>query len=207
MSKLERNSSIDAIKGVAIVLVMIGHVFVHNQMEDAYLYDFIKAVQMPLFMIISGYLCGIGRKISDLRTFAKVISKRAIAYLVPFFSWLTILHWNNLLDAYKRIFFELDFGLWFLAVLFILTFMVYTAQLAAGKFREKYAVLYELVFWAVYGAMCVILVVQILLGNTFLSPYLTIIYVPFYMLGYVAGNYGKKFFCWNICLFTTTGQY
>lgn len=197
MSKLERNSSIDAIKGVAIVLVMIGHVFVHNQMEDAYIYDFIKAVQMPLFMIISGYLCGIGRKISDLRTFGKVLSKRAIAYLVPFFSWLTILHWNNLLEAYKRIFFELDFGLWFLAVLFILTFMVYTAQLAAGKLREKNPLLSELVFWVVYGAMCVVLVVQILFGNTFLSPYLTIIYVPFYMLGYVAGNYGKKFFCWN----------
>ena len=44
---------------------------------------------------------------------------------------------------------------------------------------------------------CLILVIQILKGNTFLSPYLTIIYVPFYMLGYVIGNYGKKFLCWE----------
>ena len=57
----QRNSSIDAVKGIAIVLVMIGHVFVHNHMEDAYVYDFIKAVQMPLIMIISGFLCGQGR--------------------------------------------------------------------------------------------------------------------------------------------------
>ena len=57
----QRNNSIDAVKGIAIVLVMIGHVFVHNHMEDAYVYDFIKAVQMPLFMIISGYLCGQGK--------------------------------------------------------------------------------------------------------------------------------------------------
>ena len=197
MSKTIRNSSIDAIKGVAIVLVMIGHVFVHNHMEDPYIYDFIKAVQMPLFMIISGYLCGQGRKISDLKTYGKVLGKRAIAYLMPFFSWLTLMHWNNLAEAYKRIFFELDFGLWFLAVLFILTFMVSTAQLAAGKFREKNIVLSETIFWAVYGAMCLVLVVQILSGNTFLSPYLTIIYVPFYMLGYVSGNYGKNYFCWE----------
>lgn len=197
MSKTIRNSSIDAIKGLAIVLVMIGHVFVHNHMEDPYIYDFIKAVQMPLFMIISGYLCGQGRKISDLKTYGKVLGKRAAAYLVPFFSWLTLMHWRNLAEAYRRIFFELDFGLWFLAVLFILTFMVSTAQLAAGKLREKKQVLSEMIFWMVYGAMCLVLVAQIVLGNTFLSPYLTIIYVPFYMLGYVAGNYGKKFFCWG----------
>ena len=54
-----------------------------------------------------------------------------------------------------------------------------------------------MLFWIVYGMFCMILVFQILTGNTFLSPYLTIIYVPFYMLGYVIENYGKKFLCWD----------
>ena len=193
----ERNTSIDAIKGIAIVLVMIGHVFVHNQMEDPYIYDFIKAVQMPLFMIVSGYLCGQGRKISDVRTYGKVLGKRAASYLVPFFAWLTVMHLDDLAGAYKTIFVSLDFGLWFLAILFILTVMVYTAQVAAGKLREKNFLMSELVFWCVYGVMCLVLVVQIVFGNNFLSPYLTIIYVPFYMFGYVAGNYGKQFFCWG----------
>ena len=193
----QRNSSIDAIKGIAIVLVMLGHVFVHNHMEDPYVYDFIKAVQMPLFMIISGYLCGQGRKITDAKTYVKVMGKRAIAYLVPFFVWLTLQHWNNLVGAYRTIFFQLDYGLWFLGVLFVLTFMVYTAQLAAAKAREKNKLLSEIIFWAVYGIFSVVLVAQIIIGNAFLSPYLTIIYVPFYMSGYVAGNYGKRFFCWD----------
>ena len=193
----QRNNSIDAVKGIAIVLVMIGHVFVHNHMEDAYVYDFIKAVQMPLFIIISGYLCGQGRKISDIKTYGKVMGKRAVSYLVPFFAWLTIMHLTNLGEAYRTIVFQLDYGLWFLAVLFILTFMAYTAQLAAGKVRDKNFALSELIFWIVYGMCCLILVIQILTGNTFLSPYLTIIYVPFYMLGYVTGNYGKKFLCWD----------
>ena len=193
----QRNNSIDAVKGIAIVLVMIGHVFVHNHMEDAYVYDFIKAVQMPLFMIISGYLCGQGRKILNLKTYGNVMGKRIIAYLVPVFTWLTIMHLDHLLVAYRTIFFQLDYGLWFLAVLFILTVIVYTAQLAASIYREKKPVLSELIFWGVYGIFCVILIVQILMGNTFLSPYLVIIYVPFYMLGYLFGNYGKKFLCWD----------
>mgnify|MGYP002515906977 CR=1 FL=1 len=168
----QRNNSIDAVKGIAIVLVMIGHVFVHNHMEDAYVYDFIKAVQMPLFMLISGYLCGQGKKIKDLKMYGSVMSKRAIAYLVPVFAWLAIMHFGNLAEAFCTIFFQLDYGLWFLAVLFILTFFVYTAQLLASSWREKNLVLSEVVFWIVYGIFCVILVAQIVLGNTFLSPYL-----------------------------------
>ena len=193
----QRNNSIDAIKGVAILLVMFGHVFVHNHMEDPYVYDFIKAVQMPLFIIISGYLCGQGRKITDTKTYRKVMGKRAVAYLLPFFTWLTVMHLRNLAEAYKTIFVQLDYGLWFLAVLFILTFMVYTAQLVTGILKIKNELLSELIFWGVYGSLSVILVLQILIGNSILSPYLTIIYVPFYMLGYAIGCYGRKFLSWG----------
>jgi len=193
----QRNNSIDAIKGVAILLVMFGHVFVHNHMEDPYVYDFIKAVQMPLFIIISGYLCGQGRKITDTKTYRKVMGKRAVAYLLPFFTWLTVMHLGNLAEAYKTIFVQLDYGLWFLAVLFILTVMVYTAQLVTGILKIKNQLLSEFIFWVVYGILSVILALQILIGNSILSPYLTIIYVPFYMLGYFVGCYGKKFFCWG----------
>lgn len=193
----ERNLSIDAIKGIAIVLVMLGHVFVHNQMEDPYVYDAIRAVQMPLFMIISGYLCGQGRKVSDVRSYGNVLKKRAIAYLIPFFTWLTLMHPTNLVEAYKIIFVQLDYGLWFLAVLFILNFFVYTAQLISGKLREKNDRLSEAVFWMVYALFCAVLLGQILKGNTFLSPGLTIYYIPFYMLGYIVGNYGRKYLCWG----------
>ncbi len=191
----QRNSSIDAVKGIAIVLVMIGHVFVHNHMEDPYVYDFIKAVQMPLFMLISGYLCGQGRKIESWKQYAQVMGKRALTYLVPFFVWLIIMHPTKLLESFRIIFFQVDYGLWFLPVLFILTFMVYTAQLLSSKLNH--GIIKELLFWGIYGFFCVVLVLQILTGNTFLSPYLTILYVPFYMAGYVVGNYGERILCWG----------
>ena len=75
--------------------------------------------------------------------------------------------------------------------------MVSTAQLLSGWLKKKNAFLSEVIFWMVYGALCLVLVVQILVGNSFLSPYLTILYVPFYILGYVFGNYGKRFLCWG----------
>lgn len=190
----ERNQSIDAVKGIAIVLVMLGHVFVHNHMEDPYLYDFIRAVQMPLFMIVSGYLCGQGKKITNLREYAGRIRKRAISYLVPFFAWLTFMHLGNLGYAYRTIFVQLDYGLWFLMVLFLLTFQVSTAQLLTAWLRKKEGMLREFLFWGIYGALCLIPLGQLLLGNSFLSPGLLINYLPFYVLGYGAGAYKKLFF-------------
>lgn len=189
----QRNLSIDAIKGFAILLVMFGHVLVHNQMEDPYVYDFIKAVQMPLFMIVSGYLCGQGRRITDRGMYQKVLKKRSVAYLVPFFTWLIVQHPDAPLTACQTALVQLDYGLWFLAVLWILTWMVSTAQLISARFYAKNKPAGELIFWGSYGAFCLILLGQLIVGNTLLSPNLTILYVPFYMLGYVAGAYGKKY--------------
>ena len=58
----ERNETLDCLKGIAILLVMFGHVQVHNHMTDPYVYDVIKSLQMPLFFLISGYLAGGGYK-------------------------------------------------------------------------------------------------------------------------------------------------
>ena len=63
----ERNESLDCLKGIAILLVMFGHVQVHNcVLTDPYLYDVIKSIQMPMFFLISGYLAGTGKKITNL---------------------------------------------------------------------------------------------------------------------------------------------
>ena len=80
----ERNESLDCLKGIAILLVMFGHVQVHNHMTDPYLYDVIKSIQMPMFFLISGYLAGTGKKITNLEQYRKKIGRRAVAYLLLF---------------------------------------------------------------------------------------------------------------------------
>lgn len=180
----KRSRNIDAIKGTAILIVMAGHVLTWNHMEDGYVYDVIKVIQMPLFIMVSGYLCGIGRRASDITQYGRILKKRAASYLVPFFFWIILLHPRHPVSAVAETLFCLDKGLWFLMTLFLLNFMTCTAQLAGEKAaRHK-----RLVFWGVYFLLAAFTVLETLLGWEFLSPGLTRLYLPFYLTGYLAGE-------------------
>lgn len=193
-----RSQTIDAIKGTAILLVMAGHVLVWNHMEDPYLYDVIKVIQMPLFIMVSGYLCGKGRRVRSFSDYAGILKKRALAYLIPFFFWIVLLHPRHPLASIRTVLFDLDEGLWFLMTLFLLTFMVYTAQLAESAVcrrvenSRKSAGCARAVFWLVYLALAAFVVLETLLGWQFLSPALTRLYLPFYLAGYVSGQYAEQ---------------
>ena len=179
-----RSQNIDALKGIAILIVMIGHVLTWNHMEDGYIYDVIKVIQMPLFIIVSGYLCGIGRRASDITQYWRILKKRAVSYLVPFFFWIILLHPRHPVSSIVETLFCLDKGLWFLMTLFLLNLMTYTAQLAGERaVRHK-----RLVFWSVYLLMIVFVVLETLLGWRFLSPGLTRLYLPFFLTGYLVGE-------------------
>ena len=185
LSAQGRSQTIDAVKGAAILLVMAGHVLVWNHMEDPYIYDVIKVIQMPLFIMVSGYLCGAGRRVKDFGGYVQIMKKRAIAYLTPFFFWIILLHPRTPLSSIKATLFDLDEGLWFLMTLFLLTWMIYTAQLAescAGRFKKA-------AFWTVYLALTVFVVLETFFGVEFLSPGLTRFYLPFYLTGYLAGEH------------------
>lgn len=191
MDGKKRDQTLDAVKGVAILLVMAGHILNLNHMEDPYIYDVIRAVQMPLFMVVSGCLCGMGRRVESLADYKRVMKKRAVSYLVPFFVWIVVLYPLELPGAILDTLFHLDYGLWFLMTLFLLTAMAYTAQLAASRIKGNSAVR-ELVFWGVWGALAVFVVLETLWGWEFLSPSLTRMYLPFYVSGYAAAVYGSK---------------
>lgn len=179
----ERNESLDCLKGIAILLVMFGHVQVHNHMTDPYLYDVIKSIQMPMFFLISGYLAGTGTKITNFDQYRKKIAKRAVAYLLPFFSWLVIQHSSYVLSALKTVLFRLDYGLWFLMALFLFTALCCTAQFLEAVLRT------ELAFWTVWLAGCGVILAAYLAGITFLSPSILIIYLPYYTAAYAVGRH------------------
>lgn len=177
----ERNESLDCLKGIAILLVMFGHVQVHNHMTDPYLYDVIKSLQMPLFFLISGYLAGMGTKVENVRQYRERMGRRAVAYLLPFFSWLTIQHITYVPRAWKTALFQLDYGLWFLMTLFLFTWIVYTAQLVQATIKKEWG------FWMVVLGGCGVILGAYLAGVTFLSPSLLVIYLPYYVSAYFCG--------------------
>lgn len=219
--KAGRDISLDAVKGFAILLVMLGHCIVLNGLADPYLYDAIAAVQMPLFMAVSGYIAGLKKPEAverpDLAKRAEVLGKRSISYLVPFFSWMVIVSFPHCLKELKTELFHLDYGLWFLATLWIVNLVCMIAALLAdfaeykycqGKMKRKglnvvqkneavsdtaeSTVKCNSGLWLRFIIFCLVVLcfyigffLQARSGNTFLSPSLTVRYLPFYVAAYL----------------------
>lgn len=224
--KLNRDISLDAVKGFAIILVMIGHCIVLNGLADAYLYDAIAAVQMPLFMAVSGYLAGMRiyspDEKPDFQKRVKVFGRRSVTYLVPFFVWMILVSFPNCLQELKTELFHLDYGLWFLATLWIITlvtmFAAYLADCAEYKMahgghiatkegngacsRDNVTMLQKeraakVMRFFVYGIIVFVCYAGFFLqgrsSNTFLSPSLTVRYLPFYVVAYLVAYYAMPF--------------
>lgn len=219
--KAGRDISLDAVKGFAILLVMLGHCIVLNGLADPYLYDAIAAVQMPLFMAVSGYIAGLKKPESverpDLAKRAAVLGKRSISYLVPFFSWMVIVSFPHCLKELKTELFHLDYGLWFLATLWIVNLVCMIAAFPADFAEYKYCqrrmkkqgcnvvqknqtvsdnaestVKCNSGLWLHFIIFCLVVLcfyigffLQARSGNTFLSPSLTVRYLPFYVAAYL----------------------
>ena len=219
--KAGRDISLDAVKGFAILLVMLGHCIVLNGLADPYLYDAIAAVQMPLFMAVSGYIAGLKKPEAverpDLAKRAAVLGKRSISYLVPFFSWMVIVSFPHCLKELKTELFHLDYGLWFLATLWIVNLVCMIAAFPADLAEYKYCqrrmkkqgcnviqknqtvsdnaestVKCNSGLWLRFIIFCLVVLcfyigffLQARSENTFLSPSLTVRYLPFYVAAYL----------------------
>ncbi len=201
---MQRNHAIDSVKGFAILLVMIGHCIVLNGLNtsDPFLYDVIKSVQMPLFMVVSGVLAAIKVKATGSGNGMKKIGARAVSYLVPFFSWFVIVHLyvhakagalsgQMFLKELKELLFQTDRGLWFLMTLFVATVCVTAAQTIADKMCKP-GTAKAVCFTAISIVFYFLFFLQSRSGNTFLSPSLMVQYFPFYLTGYLACGYGAK---------------
>jgi fucose 4-O-acetylase-like acetyltransferase len=185
----ERNMSLDAMKGFAILLVMIGHIISLNEISDLYLYHIIEAVQMPIFMMLNGYICGFKLPVENSTQWRNVISKRAVAYVVPFFTWLLLKQWDNLIEGFKNTMFQLDRGLWFLMTLFILNVVLYTVQLLSTNFRKKGKIKGFFALIIMVGMATGIFAVQYIFHISFLSPELTLKYISPFIIGYLIRVY------------------
>lgn len=123
-----RNVTLDIYKGILIMLVVIGHALQYSVIDmGGVLYNVIWAVQMPGFMIVSGYFSV--KKVSNKREALNQIKRNTERYLVPFIAWFVLID-VFLLGSYRRnpvwglmdLFKHVDRGLWFIWVVYILSF-------------------------------------------------------------------------------------
>lgn len=127
----QRNVYIDMTRGLAIILVVLGHALQYTlqNYDENIIFRAIYSFHMPLFMFISGFVNYGGKK--DFSW----IKRRMQALLVPFLIWIFIpfiLEQNfNMQDIYVRII-EIvkspDNSNWFIYILFMNCCVLYLEE-------------------------------------------------------------------------------
>ena len=136
-NEIKRDPHLDALKGFAILLVILGHSIQCSMQnfDDNLLFRVIYSFHMPLFMFLSGYLAW--NKDINLR-------RKFMALVVPFVAWhllnYVIIPSNQSIGFGTYIMRWIkspDYGLWFLWVLFINFCILFAVQRSAGVVGDK----------------------------------------------------------------------
>ena len=122
-----RSLLIDDWRGLAILLVVVGHSiqFTTASFDSNWVFRFIYSFHMPLFFFISGIVAGPAIE----RPLAGLLKSRVLGLVVPFVSWYVaaaavtrvLTGRPHLREALHQIYASVDYGLWFLWVLFAMT--------------------------------------------------------------------------------------
>ena len=198
----ERNRNVDCLRGIAILLVVLGHTVSGStsNYESTALFNVIWSLQMPLFMLISGYVNKYRRRIDSGKTFGVFVLKTTMAYLLPFFVWTflvrgAILHQQGFLDV-KYLVWHMDAGYWFLFSLWTITLFFGFSLFISHFVKSAKKVLEFLVTGLVFGVLiAVLLVLGRMIGMSFLGIKFTVYYSIFYFAGYTYGSFQEEI--WN----------
>lgn len=161
----QRNKALDCYKGVLIVLVVLGHIFEYSvsDWDNNILQNFIWAIQMPGFMLVSGYFSF--RKVENGKKLIVRCQKSAERYLLPFLSWFIFIsvlllgnHERNVLKGLESLAWRVDGGLWFIWVVFVLSMVMGLCNLVRSRADGfvKQLLLVVVVFGICYGALLII---------------------------------------------------
>lgn len=177
-----RDKRFDALKAIAIVMVVVGHVFSMADIKTCisqYLGTFIVGCNMPLFFLISGYFSK-----SSVSSF-RLVFRRCFHYLwsMVAFSFFLALMWYalgrypSISFVVKRAFSIPVFGWWFMWSLMLSMVCVATWVCVNAKIR----------FRGFFGALVLLVVYLAILAvpdSIWQMKYFKFC-LPFYFLGYV----------------------
>lgn len=193
--KRTRNSYIDIIRGTAMLLVVLGHTMAGCTVnaEDSLLYNIIWTLQMPLFILVSGYVNRYSRKLTDAQTLKNYIVKRSISYLLPWAVWGFLIRGivfgeENFLNIYDLLW-HMDKGYWFLPTIWMINMAFGISQYISYRIRKNHELQREILFLLTYlFEMAVLLVIGLQWGTSFLGIKYVLYYMPFYYAGYLFGK-------------------
>lgn len=165
----KREYLFDNLKGMLIILVVLGHFIERYIAKDEklrYIYEFIYIFHMPLFIFISGYF---SKKTNNIRR--KSIKNLLVPYLILNFLYYTYIY---LIEGNHKInLFNPGFTLWYLLSLFFWRFFLKDII----KINNKILIL----LLSILLGLAVGLVEK---NEYFLSFTRTVSFLPYFILGY-----------------------
>ena len=175
----QRLAFIDNLRGILMLLVIIGHSiqFMDPDFDHNIVFRYIYSFHMPLFMCISGFVC------YHQKDTLKTIKKRFCQLMIPFVSWSIILCCIDKGNTYIYDYFlHPDWSLWFLWALFFITIIF----MACKKFSHITSIKLEYI-----TTICAIVMLGAIakfkiniLGGQFIGWYFI-----FYSMGYFIKKY------------------
>lgn len=196
----QRLHHFDVIKGIAILLVVMGHVMIMgiHQIDRAFLFKLISRIHMPLFFFISGYFCY--KTTTDGKIIIPNIISKAKQLLIPFFcvSTLWIYYfphsgiesplnstWSGLYsDVWKN-------GYWFTFTLFELICIYSSIITILNKLKNSLIQVVVLIMLCVSVYFISLYIDSEI--NSILSLSLVVQYMPIFFVGIIAKKYNKTF--------------
>lgn len=147
MNNRERNIVFDALKALAIFLVVYAHSIQYIGVNDYWtnpVFQFIYSFHMPLFFMISGFFFSSALRLG-LKDFLK---KKGVTLLLPCFVWAFIyggIQFTSWEEYVQKIVNPLQWPFWFLKGLFLVQLIVYactrvSARIGKGKYELAFAV-------------------------------------------------------------------
>lgn len=192
---MKRNECIDCTRGIAILLVVVGHaiqfVYASGNENDNILFRYIYSFHMPLFMFISGYLTFNPERNINV----KWLWKKFNALIIPFITWIFISYFLGKKDfsllhcLLRTIKFPDHGGYWFLWVLFLNCGCLFIA-VALIRFIQKYLTVKNRVTKGVAFIIVIFCVKQISQNITGLYGLgLCYWYIIFFFVGHLIAEY------------------
>jgi len=161
---IERNVTIDVLKGWAIYLVVMGH-FIYETYtkfyseQSFYVNKFIYSFHMPLFFVVGGYCNAWSIQKYKIKSF---FTKKTKSLLIPFFFWTMSAVVLNLISLRNdpdigAVFFKLMLrcfvytpSVWYLLILYLATLVfridIIFGNIVAKKINPKLCILSHLLF-------------------------------------------------------------
>lgn len=179
----------DSLKGILIILVILGHAMQECLGEKVFanhLWNIIYSFHMPAFMAISGYL---SFRIGNKYKYSIVLWRRFRQLVIPFLIWTIInkcVHGTFTLLSIWEIIYDPSKGLWFLWVLFL----IYVFFNFGLWLSDKFKIYPELV----HSLMCISFVgMMAMFGVSVFGIQLVAYYFLFYTIGFYTHKYFSSF--------------